>query len=360
MKYPILLKENIMLKEHDAKHLLEILKEADYSKNFRVLDSQLSLLFYQSKGVDSYQLEDSFYEDLLEKGILMQEKGMVYASVRVVFFEGNFFMVDSPHIASTGGISRYHSNKDGMYGFVGDDGLMLINYVIRGMKADRYQNGLDIGTGSGLIGISLLPWIDSIVGVDIMEPAITWAQLNKKINHVDRYFPRVGSLYEPVQENGPFDFIVSNPSFSFSPPDFIKKYKVQEHEISKDYGLEQVFKIIDGFSEHLTSNGRAVICTLAPIIYGEDYLINKIKEKYSNCRYSVKIHYNLIHKIPIEYEKYYRSCGIERLNFVFITIVNGQDFLIKKSYSNLYFLSLFRWRFKVPLKLKHWLMKYLS
>lgn len=349
-----------MLKEHDAERLLEILKEADYSKNFRVLDSQLSLLFYQSKGVDSSQLEDSFYEDLLEKGILMQEKGMVYASVRVVFFEGNFFMVDSPHIASTGGISHYHSNKDGMYGFVGDDGLMLINYVIRGMKADRYQNGLDIGTGSGLIGISLLPWIDSIIGVDIMEPAITWAQLNKKINHVDRYFPRVGSLYEPVQENGPFDFIVSNPSFSFSPPDFITKYKVQEHEISKDYGLEQVFKIIDGFSEHLTSNGRAVICTLAPIIYGEDYLINKIKKKYSDCRYSVKIHYNLIHKIPVEYEKYYRSCGIGRLNFVFITIVNGQDFLIKKSYSNLYFLSLFRWRFKVPLKLKRWLMKYLS
>ena len=360
MKYSISLKENIMLKEHDAERLLEILKEADYSKNFRVLDSQLSLLFYQSKGVDSSQLEDSFYEDLLEKGILMQEKGMVYASVRVVFFEGNFFMVDSPHIASTGGISHYHSNKDGMYGFVGDDGLMLINYVIRGMKADRYQNGLDIGTGSGLIGISLLPWIDSIVGVDIMEPAITWAQLNKKINHVDRYFPRVGSLYEPVQENGPFDFIVSNPSFSFSPPDFITKYKVQEHEISKDYGLEQVFKIIDGFSEHLTSNGRAVICTLAPIIYGEDYLINKIKKKYSDCRYSVKIHYNLIHKIPVEYEKYYRSCGIGRLNFVFITIVNGQDFLIKKSYSNLYFLSLFRWRFKVPLKLKRWLMKYLS
>ena len=349
-----------MLKEHDAERLLEILKEADYSKNFRVLDSQLSLLFYQSKGVDSSQLEDSFYEDLLEKGILMQEKGMVYASVRVVFFEGNFFMVDSPHIASTGGISHYHSNKDGMYGFVGDDGLMLINYVIRGMKADRYQNGLDIGTGSGLIGISLLPWIDSIIGVDIMEPAITWAQLNKKINHVDRYFPRVGSLYEPVQENGPFDFIVSNPSFSFSPPDFITKYKVQEHEISKDYGLEQVFKIIDGFSEHLTSNGRAVICTLAPIIYGEDYLINKIKKKYSDCRYSVKIHYNLIHKIPVEYEKYYRSCGIGRLNFVFITIINGQDFLIKRSYSKLYFFSLFRWRSKVPLKLKRWLMKYLS
>jgi len=349
-----------MLKEQDAKRLLEILKEADYSSNFTVWDSPLSLLFYQSKGVDSSKLEDSFYKYLLDKGILMQEKGMIYASVRVVCFGGNFFMVDSPHIASTGGISHFHSNKEGMYGFVGDDGLMLLNYVIRGMKADRYQKGLDIGTGSGLIGISLLPWFDSIVGVDIMEPAITWAQLNKKINHVDRYFPCVGSHYEPVQGNGPFDFIVSNPSFSFFPPDFIRKYQVQEHEISKDYGLEQVFKIIDGFSEHLASNGRAVICTLAPIIHGQDYLIDKIKEKYSNCRYSFKIHYNLTHKIPIEYEKFYRSCGIGRLNFVFITIVNGQDFLIKRTYSNLYFLSLFRWRPKVPLKLKRWLMKYLS
>ena len=269
-------------------------------------------------------------------------------------------MVDSPHIASTGGINHFYSSKEGMYGFVGDDGLMLLNYIIKDMNTDRYQKGLDIGTGSGLIGISLTPWFDSIIGVDIEEPAITWAQLNKKINHVDRYFPCIGSFYEPVQGNGPFDFIVSNPSYSVYPPDFITKYQVQAHEISKDYGLEQVFKIIDGFTEHLAPNGRAVICTLAPIVNGRDYLIDKIKEKYSNCRYSFKIHYNLNHKISTEYEKYYRSCGISRLNFVFITIDNGQDFLIKKTYSNLYFLSLFRRRFKVPLKLKRWLMKYLS
>lgn len=349
-----------MLKEQDAERLLEILKKADYGNNFTVLDSPLSLLFYQSKEVDSSQLKDSFYEDLLEKGILIREKDMVHSSVKVVFFRGNFFMVDSPYIASAGEINRFHSNKEGKYSFIGDDGLMLLNYVIKNIKDDRYQKGLDIGTGSGLIGISLSPWFDSIVGVDIDAPAITWAQLNKKINHVEKYFTYEGSHYEPVKENGPFDFIISNPSFSFVPPDFIKKYQLQEHEISKDYGLEQVFKIIDGFSEHLTSNGRAIICTLAPIIYGQDYLIDKIKEKYSNCRYCFKIHYNLNHKIPTEYLKYYRSCGINRLNFVFITIDNGQDFLIKKTYSNLYFLSLFRRRLKVPLKLKRWLMKYLS
>ena len=129
-----------MLKEQDAERLLEMLKKADYGNNFTVLDSPLSLLFYQSKGVDNSQLEDSFYEDLLEMGILIREKGMIYSSVRVVFFRGNFFMVDSPHIASTGGISHFHSNKEGMYGFVGDDGLMLLNYVIKGMKANRYQN----------------------------------------------------------------------------------------------------------------------------------------------------------------------------------------------------------------------------
>ena len=191
-----------MLKEQNAERLLKILKKANYGNNLTVLDSPLSLLFYQSKEVDSSQLKDSFYEDLLENGILIHEKGMVFASVRVVFFMGNFFMVDSPRIASTTGISNFHYNKEEMYSFVGEDGLMLLNYVSKGMKADRYQNGLDIGTGSGLIGISLSPWFDSIVGVDIMAPAITWAQLNKKINHVDNYFPCEGSHYEPVKEKG--------------------------------------------------------------------------------------------------------------------------------------------------------------
>ena len=231
-------KETIILKEEDAELLLEILKEVNYMKDAPVSDSLLSLLFYQSKGVDSAQLKGLHYEDLLKRGILIRENGVIYASIRVVFFRGNYFIVDSPRIASSGTVDHFHSNKKDMYGVIGNDGLMLLNYIILEIGGEKYQNGLDIGTGSGLIGISLLPWVNSITGVDIAEPAVNWAKLNKKINHVEKYFPCVGNLYKPAEGNDSFDFIVSNPSYSFFPPEFVAKYQIRAHEFSEDYGLE--------------------------------------------------------------------------------------------------------------------------
>jgi methylase of polypeptide subunit release factors len=346
-----------MLQKEDAERLLEILKIFTKNDTCQIDDSSFSLLFYQSKGVDRAQLKEPYYKELLDKKILIQEDELVYATVRVLSFRGNYFIVDSPYVASRSGLNEFYSNKDDKYGYIGDDGVMLLDYIIPKITAEKYQNGLDIGTGSGLIGISLLPWINIVTGIDITRPAINWAKLNAKMNRTQNYFPCFGNLYETAKNKSPFDFIVSNPSYSFCPPKFIEKYRIKDHEVSGDYGLELVFKIIDGFAEHLSDNGRGFICTAAPIIDGQEFLIDKIKEKYSTCKYSFTIHYNFIQRTPDEFKKYYRSCRINRLEFVFIDICNGQEFSIKKTHSKFYFASYFRLPFKVPSKLKHWIMK---
>jgi len=346
-----------MIREEDVQLLLEVLKNNDYCKKYTTHNSQLSLLFYQSVGVDNCQLSDPYYRDFLDRGILFKENDLVYASIRVVPFRGNYFLVDSPYLASTGGADHYHSEKKGMYGYIGNDGFMLLNYIISEIKNKKFQKGLDIGTGSGLIGISLLPWVNSMVGVDIDEPAVNWSKLNSKINNADKYFSCVGNLYEPAKDSGPFDLIVSNPSFSILPPELIEKYQVQTHEVAKDYGLEQVFKIIDGFEEKLTTFGQAFICSLVPVIHGREYILDQIKEKYSHKLYSFKIHYSFVKHTPVEFEKYYQSCGIDRLDFVFISICNGKKFSIKKTRSKFYLASRFRIIFNIALKLKHWVMK---
>ncbi len=346
-----------MLQEKDAERLLEIIKQVASSETSTVDGSQFSLLFYQSKGVDRAQLKGPYYKELLDKKILIRENQLVYATVRVTSFRGNYFMVDSPHIASRGGVKDFYSNKEGMYGYIGNDGLMLLDYMISKITEEKYQNGLDIGTGSGLIGISLLPWVNFVTGVDITEAAINWAKLNARINRADQYFSYVGDLYDSAKNTSPFDFIVSNPSYSFCPPEFMEKHQIRAYEVSGDYGLELVFKVIDGFAEHLSPNGRGFICTSTPVINGQEILIDKIKERYSTCKYSFTIHYNFIQRTPEQFKKYYRSCGINRLEFVFIDICNGREFSIKKTRSNLYFASCMRLPFKVPSKLKHWVMK---
>lgn len=348
-----------MLQEEDAERLLEILKKIANLEDSAVDNSPFWLLFCQSKGVDRAQLKSPYYKELLAKKILIQENELVYATVRIVSFKENYFMVDSPYVASRNGVDDFYSNKDDRYGYIGNDGIMLLDYIIPKITGQKYQNGLDIGTGSGLIGISLLPWGNFVTGVDVVGPAINWARLNAKINRAEKYFPCAGNLYEPAKNNSPFDLIVSNPSYSFCPPKFIEKYRIQTHEVSGDYGLELVFKIIDGFAEHLSPNGRGFICTAAPIINGQEILIDKIKERYSSCKYSFTIHYNFIQRIPDGFKKYYRSCGISRLEFVFIDICNGQEFSIKKTRSKFYFASFMRLPFKFPSKLKQWIVKQL-
>ena len=115
-----------MLQEEDAERLLEILKKVANSETSIVDDSPFSLLFYQSKGVNGAQLGDLYYKELLEKKILIRENQLVYATVRVVSFRGNYFMVDSPHIASRGGVKGFYSNNfDSLIKFI-DEGIFTL------------------------------------------------------------------------------------------------------------------------------------------------------------------------------------------------------------------------------------------
>jgi len=78
------------------------------------------------------------------------------------------------------------------------------------------SRGLDLGTGSGAIALSLAlegPF-ELVVGTDSSEAAleIAWrnaedAGLNEKVEF------RLGSYFEPVSDEEPFDLVVSNPPY---------------------------------------------------------------------------------------------------------------------------------------------------
>ncbi len=93
---------------------------------------------------------------------------------------------------------------------------MLVEEVLKISSRLKEQNSkiLEIGTGSGIIAVSLAHEIKNvqIVATDISQDAINVASRNAQINNVaDQISFLRGHLFEPV--SGKFDIIVSNPPY---------------------------------------------------------------------------------------------------------------------------------------------------
>jgi 23S rRNA A1618 N6-methylase RlmF len=90
--------------------------------------------------------------------------------------------------------------------------MEVANATIR----DSSRRTLDVGTGSGILGLLAAAHSQQVVLTDSNPRAVAIASFNAKLNAVDNTDVREGSLFEPVRDER-FDLIVSNPPFVISP-----------------------------------------------------------------------------------------------------------------------------------------------
>lgn len=93
---------------------------------------------------------------------------------------------------------------------------MLVVRALAMLEHRSQKRVLDLGTGSGCIGISILSENPAaqVVAVDIAPAAIDMARRNAATHGVAaRFDARVGSWFEPLAEDERFDVIVSNPPY---------------------------------------------------------------------------------------------------------------------------------------------------
>ena len=128
--------------------------------------------------------------------------------------------------------------------------LSVINYdLIHGKKLDLARKSwdvLDIGTGSGAIGVSIakLGRKCNVTMTDISKQALNIAKNNARVNGVDKSVKIIeGDLFAPVSGrfgNKKFDMIISNPPYI--PTDEIGELQVEikDHEplIALDGGVD--------------------------------------------------------------------------------------------------------------------------
>ena len=93
---------------------------------------------------------------------------------------------------------------------------MLVDLALEVGLRQAEPRFLDLGTGSGCIGIALLvnSAAATAVGVDLSGDALVAAKANAQARQVaDRFELRQGSWFTPLREGEKFDVIVSNPPY---------------------------------------------------------------------------------------------------------------------------------------------------
>lgn len=91
----------------------------------------------------------------------------------------------------------------------------LVDYAVKELKKFEYPSILEIGTGSGIIPISMARYLSGsrIVAVDISEEAILIAKKNAFINKVENQIDFQIRNFLTDDFSGQFDCIISNPPY---------------------------------------------------------------------------------------------------------------------------------------------------
>ncbi len=175
---------------------------------------------------------------------------------------------------------------------------ILVETVINSVEKNNKQNILDIGTGSGIIAVSLaknLPF-SSITATDSSESALVIAKENAVLNGVEEQikFKLSDILTDVDYEGKPFDIVVSNPPYvSFEEyqklaPE-LRLFEPQSALTDNNDGLN-FFRVIAGSSKKLLKKGGKLFLELGQdqsakvfdFLNEENFINISIKKDYQN------------------------------------------------------------------------------
>ena len=136
--------------------------------------------------------------------------------------------------------------------YIGVDTYWLTRAIINMVHGDA----LDLCTGSGIQAIISAKTADRVIAVDIDTKSKDVAIFNTYINNVENKVDvRCGDLYNVIDKEERFDFILSNPPFIPIPKDIDFPIAGNGGEDGKDI----IKNILNGYTLYLKPNGRALM-----------------------------------------------------------------------------------------------------
>lgn len=161
----------------------------------------------------------------------------------------------------------------------GEDSYLLQKYVDQYSKVDSV---LDMGTGTGIQGLTAAKYANQVISVDInpnaVKQAITLAQIekSKNIKFIE------SDLFEKIPKQK-FDLI------AFNPPYLPKHKHVDDIAlVSGKRGVDTTLKFLDSVNEYLATNGKILLITSS--LASQSLLNQSIKTNLLQKKELEKIH----------------------------------------------------------------------
>ena len=264
------LKKNIQINAREAKI------EADYILKFAL--KKPSSFFISNQKTNIEKTQEELISSILKKRIKREPLAYIFKEWD---FYGETFYLDKNSL-----IPR-------------QDTELMVDLVLNQFDKKSKLNILDLGTGSGVIGITLSKFYpNSLITIsDISPKALKVANKNIKKHKVSNVNSIESNWFSGFKEEENFDLILTNPPYIAKGDVHLTNleinYEPSNALVSANNGFSDIFKIIDSAANFLKPQGKLFIehgYTQA------DKVKNYLQKKYFDA---IKQHRDINHKIRV-------------------------------------------------------------
>ena len=264
------LKKNIQINSREAKI------EADYILKFAL--KKPSSFFISNQKINIEKTQEELISSILKKRIKREPLAYIFKEWD---FYGETFYLDKNSL-----IPR-------------QDTELMVDLVLNQFDKKSKLNILDLGTGSGVIGITLSKFYpNSLITIsDISPKALKVANKNIKKHKVSNVHSIESNWFADFKEEKIFDLILTNPPYIAKGDVHLTNleinYEPSNALVSANNGFFDIFKIIDSAANFLKPQGKLFIehgYTQA------DKVKNYLQKKYFD---TIKQHRDINHKIRV-------------------------------------------------------------
>lgn len=225
-------------------------------------------IFGWSRPFQRSDLSEALLSLLVESGECAHENGMLKSTVRFATLRDQIFVHSAyPTFAS-----------DAV--FFGPDTYRFVNAIARIADDKRsYNSVLDLGCGSGAGGLFLSKFLSPIAAkitlIDINWKALKYARINAALNGVWNAEFLHSDLLQDFSGN--IDMIISNPPY-------LADEQLRAYRHGGPTGFELSLRIVDESLHRLSSGGKLLLYTGAPIIAGVDQFFTAVMPRLADAR----------------------------------------------------------------------------